>query len=259
MNEARLYLTIIPEALVASSLDPEAYGKYLAVGLQSRSRGQAIFFEVHPALASACFDVQSAFDRCRRESTHQPKHSVYISIYRVLERLPLLALGRLHLATHDGRVLALDAAPYPDHEPTRLHLYQELIPVKPRVASRWNPREFARELTTPNRPISLPKLMFAELVLHELAIDPLHARPNNLPYPNLEHLRDCLCGLLQDSAKNTKMVMRHLHQDLLYRTIRHGFFVADPNTLLFYPMPSPDTLEHHHRDWWRSAQSPPLD
>lgn len=250
---ARLYLTLIPEALVASMLPPEAYGSYLAVGLQAKTRGQAIFFEVDPARVGDAFDVAEAMERCARASSGQPKHSVYVSIYRVLERLPLAALGRLHLATDDGRVLALAEGSYPESEPDRLHLYQELAPVKPRVASRWNPREFARRITEPGRAISLPKVAFAELVLHELAVDPEHPRPGNLPYPNLEHLRDCLRVLRREPEKMTKMVMRHLHQELLFRTIRHGFFVGGGGQFKFYPMPPVETLEREHRDWWRSA------
>jgi len=253
MSGPHLYLNLIPEALVASMLGPQAYGNYLAVGLQAKTRGQAMFFEVNPELAAGHLDTSAALERCRRESEQAPKHSVYVSIYRVLERLPLEALGRLHLVTDDGRVLALEEAPYPATEPGRLHLYQELAPVKPRVVSRWNPREFVRRLTDPAHPVHLPKVVFAEMVLHELAVDPEHARPGNLPYGDLEHLRDCLLILKNEPGKETKMVLRHLHQELLYRTIRGGFFAGAGDVLKFYPMPPLEVLEREHRDWWRSA------
>lgn len=253
MSEPRLYLNLIPEALVASMLDPDAYGNYLAVGLQGKTRGQALFFEVNPQQAAECFEVRGALERCRRESLRAPKHSVYVSIYRVLERLPLEALGRLYLVTDDGRVLGLDEAPYPESEPERLHLYQELAPVKPRVVSRWNPREFVRRLTDPAHAVHLPKVVFAEMVLHELAVDPERARPQNLPYGDIEHLRDCLLILKNEPEKDTKTVLRYLNQELLFRTIRGGFFAGAGGVLKFYPMPSVEVLDRDHRDWWRSA------
>ena len=43
-----LYLSLNPEALIASHLAPEEFGAYLAVGTQKYSRGQAMFFEVDP-------------------------------------------------------------------------------------------------------------------------------------------------------------------------------------------------------------------
>ncbi len=42
-----LYLSMLPEALIASMLSPEEFGIYYAVGSQKKSRGQAIFFEKH--------------------------------------------------------------------------------------------------------------------------------------------------------------------------------------------------------------------
>ena len=45
--EIHLYLSIFPEALIASMLPPEEFGKYFAVGNRKRTRGQAIFFKVN--------------------------------------------------------------------------------------------------------------------------------------------------------------------------------------------------------------------
>ncbi|NJN25143.1 MAG: hypothetical protein HC819_03755 [Cyclobacteriaceae bacterium] len=41
-----LYFSVTPEALIASGLEPEKFGSYLAVGTQKRARGQAVFFEL---------------------------------------------------------------------------------------------------------------------------------------------------------------------------------------------------------------------
>ena len=37
------------EALVASHLEPEAFGRYMAVGTQKNARGNVLFFEIDPA------------------------------------------------------------------------------------------------------------------------------------------------------------------------------------------------------------------
>jgi hypothetical protein len=256
----RLYLNLIPESLVASALEPAAYGSYMAVGLHAKTRGQAIFFDVDgDAAAAAGFAVGEAFERCRVESVEAPKHSVYLSIYRVLERLPVAAMGRLYLTTDDGRVLALERRAFDPEEGRAYHLYQEFIPVKPRVASRLNPPDFCRHVTAPGGAISLPRLVFAELALRGLATDPASARVDDLPYPNLDHLRDCLLQLVGNTQKRTKLVIRHLHQELLYRTVRNGFFVGDQTDFAYYPMPSRETLERDHREWLRSAETLHID
>ena len=59
-----LYLSLNPEALVASHLPPEEFGAYLAVGTQKYSRGQAMFFEVDPELQSAYPPFQGIAQRC---------------------------------------------------------------------------------------------------------------------------------------------------------------------------------------------------
>lgn len=46
MKEHFLYLSATPEALIASGLEPEKFGSYLAVETQKRARGQALFFEL---------------------------------------------------------------------------------------------------------------------------------------------------------------------------------------------------------------------
>jgi len=41
-----LYLSLIPEALIASMLPPLEFGTYLAVGTKKRTRGQAMYFSL---------------------------------------------------------------------------------------------------------------------------------------------------------------------------------------------------------------------
>jgi len=251
-----LYLSLIPEALVASMLPPEDFGLYYAIGSAKHSRGQAIFFSIdRDKLSESDFPLGEIEQRCVPHADGSPKTSIYLSIYRVLERIPRDALVALHLATDDGRVLTLEPQPFvPDGE-DRAHLYQEFCPVSPRIVSRLNPAGFAEFITHSGRNVTVPRIVFAELTLGNLKNDPNHSDVDNLPYPNIGHLRDCLRDLSQAPAKSTKTVLRQMTQEVLYRTIRNGFFVGDDSGITAFPLPGADTLEREHFAWWRSAQT----
>lgn len=253
--KVNLYLSVIPEALIASHLAPEEFGNYYAVGSQKRSRGQAMFFEVHPDFASDYLRLGEAEKRCVPHEDGSPRRSSYLSIYRALEHVPLAALGKLYLSTDDGRVLGVDRAPYVATEASGLHLYQEICPVTPRVASKLAPPEFAAYITDRANPVSVEKIVFAELRLDALATDPEKGSVADLPYSNVDHLRDCLKELRNRYAKPTKVVARDTTAALLYRTVLGGFYVADRSGLAYYPLPARADLESRHYAWWRSASS----
>lgn len=248
-----IYLSMSPEALIASMLPPDQFGKYFAVGTKKRTRGQAYFFEVNAEKLGDAFPVSLIEERCRPHVDGRPKSSVYISIYRVLENIPLEALMSLYLVTDDGKVLELQSREYIPEEKKTLHLYQEICPVTPRIASKLGPVDFMKLITDRTQPISVPKLFFVELYLNSLGVNPLDAPTENLPYPNMEHLRDCLIQLLESESKPTKTVIRFFQGDLLYRTCKNGFFVGDKDAFLYYPLPSEEELEDKYHDWWRSA------
>ncbi len=248
-----LYLSATPEALIASMLSPTDFASYLAVGTEKRTRGQAIFFEVDMELVKNIVDIEYINRKCVPENGN-PKRSVYISIYRVIENLPLNALKSLYLTTDDGKVLELKQAPFiTDEDDLGLHLYQELLPVTPRVASSLNPKEFLYYMTGQVDHIRIPKLFFVELNLNSLSDDPINASVEDLPYPNIEHLRDCLIGLKNEPQKIKKTVIRFYQGDILYRTCKNGFFIGDEKSLLFYPFPEQKELEEKHYSWWKSA------
>jgi hypothetical protein len=250
-----LYLSLIPEALIASMLPPEDFGIHYATGSKKRSRGQAIFFEVaRDQLDPGAFPLEEADRRCVAQPNGAPKRSVYLSIYRALEHVPLAALRKLYLVTDDGRVLAVAPRAFEPAPPNGTYLYQEFCPVTPRVISRLSPDRFAAELTDASRPFHIPRLVFCDLTLGDLKSDPASPHVDDLPYPNIGHLRDCLRDLKTWPTKQTKTVLRQLTQDVLFRTVEHGFFVGDAGGILSYPMPSRDELEREHYAWWRSAQ-----
>ncbi len=251
--EKYLYLSLMPEALIASMLPPEDFGNYLAVGTKKRTRGQAIFFEVEPNFKSDYFNFADIDQRCVPHPDGKPKSSVYLSIYRVLENVPLQSLKKLYLVTDDGKVLGLDKTEYLGDNKEELHLYQQLCPVTPQIASKYNPEQFMKFVTNRNQPVSVPKLVFVELILDDLALDPKNASADNLPYLNIDHLRDCLEGLKKEPNKFTKTVIRYLQGDILYRTCKNGFFVGDQENLIYYQFPSKEELLDKYYSWYRSA------
>jgi len=248
-----LYLSLIPEALIASMLEPEEFGNYYAVGTKKKTSGQAIFFEVDPEFESSYFRIKEAVSRCVPHEDGSPKASIYISIYRVLEHVPMSALGKLYLVTQDGRTLGLDASAEIPLMDEGLHLYKEIAPVSPLVASRLNPMEFFDLIVkNPSSLLTLPAIAFAELRLDQLAEDPMMGRVGDLPYANIDHLREVLKDLKTKHIA-TKMVDRTSPVSFAYRTVKNGFYIGNETGLNFYPMPSSNELREMNYHWWRSA------
>ncbi len=247
-----VYLTCTPEALVASMLPPEGFGMYLSTGTKKRNKGQTIFFEVDLEMIEDKIDMDSLNRRCVAKEDGSPKSSVYLSVYRALETVPVAALKSLYLTTDHGTALELKKTPYDKSKETRnLHLYQELCPVTPMVASELPPSVFLKTLTDGSRPIVLPKLFFVELKLGELATNPLYGSAEQLPYSNIGHLRDCLEILKGEYEKHMKTVQRIYSGTLLYRTIETGFYVGSNDEMLYYPYPTMKELEDINYEFFR--------
>lgn len=250
-----LYLSLLPEALIVSQLDPEEFGFYYAVGSEKKSRGQAMFFEVDLNFRHPFFRMEDALARCKPHEDGSPKASIYVSVYRVLEHMDMDALKKLYLVTMDGRSLALDSGEYHpgEHDAEGLHLYQEIVPVSPLVVSRLDPVGFYDLIVkNPTSLITVPAICFAELQLGELAFDPVMGISDHLPYGNSDHLRQCLSEV-KTKYISTKMVDRISSPVVQYRTIKNGFFVGNGNGLKYFPMPSMQELRSENYRWFRSA------
>ena len=248
-----LYLSLIPEALIASMLEPEEFGSYYAVGTKKKSSGQAIFFEVDPDFRSKYFRIKEGVSRCVPHEDGTPKASIYISVYRVLEHVSISALGKLYLTTQDGRTLGLESSKEMPYLDDGLHLYKEIVPVSPLIASRLNPMEFFDLIVkNPTSLVTLPSIAYVELRLDELAEDPEMGQVGDLPYSNMDHLREVLKDL-KTKPVATKMVDRASPATFPYRTVKNGFFVGNESASAYYPMPSSDYLRENNYRWWRSA------
>ncbi|MFN8239387.1 MAG: hypothetical protein U0X39_01390 [Bacteroidales bacterium] len=252
--EKHIYLTINPEAMIGSMMPPEDFGHYMATGTKKSNKSQVIFFELDFEQARPFFNNAYLEARCVRKADGSPKSSVYLSIYRVLEVIPLSALLNLYVTSDHGHVLRLDKAPYDTKKEARkeMHLYQELCPVSPMVASNLTPVEFLEILTDGSLQIKLPKLFFADLKLGELAYSPLHGSADDLPYQSVSHLRDCLEIIKTEDMKQMKTVHRIFSGNLLYRTIDTGFYVGAGKQIVFYPFPSMEEIKALNFDFYKA-------
>jgi hypothetical protein len=245
------------ESLVASHLDPEAFGTYMAVGTNKLASGHVVFFEIDPSFAQLTdhFNMDDIEGRCAPHADGSPKRSKYISVYRVMEFLPLPVYRGLYLTTPDGRVLRLDESPFEDaDEANGINLYQELCPLIPMVVSSLAPRQFVHALTNPKSPVSAPRLFFADLRLDR---DERGKLAGWLPYTDPLHIEDCVRQLSTPAlgAKTTKTVSRTPRTRGFFRAIRRGFFLGDQAGMKFYRFPSREDLEVIHQKWWHSASA----
>ena len=250
-----LYLTLIPETLVLSMLNPEEFAVYYAIGERSKSSEQVMFIEVDPTFRSDFFDIETGISRCVPSANGKPKSSVYVAIYRVLEHIPISAMDKLYYVTRDGRSLGVAKMPAANNEPG-LHLYSELAPTRPAVVSPHGPLAFKNLMMGDQANFKgLPAIAFAELKLGQLSDDPENGIADNLPYDNIQHLRNCLLEVGTKTVAS-KLFSLSGHHILTFRMLKHGVFVASAAEGLFlYPMPNPADLRKHHYDWWRSINT----
>ena len=241
-----LYFSLIPEALIASMLTPEQFGQYYATGPKYKSKGQAIFFEVDPAFRHDFFAIDEGIRRCVPHPDGAPKNSVYISVYRVLEHIPVSALGKLYLSTAYGHTLGLEQSAIQPREAPMLHMYQDLVPVNSLVVSTLDPIGLYQGVTSqPAKFIRFPGLCFVELGLGALATDPANGPVGDLPYSFIHHLRETLLEL-DPAGKESKLVHRVHSLEFPYRMIKSGFYIGSGPNLAFYPMPSHEALRREH-------------
>lgn len=248
-----LYLSLIPEALIASMLSPEQFATYYAVGTTKKQHGEAMFIEIDPNFRNDFFRIEEGIERCVPHPDGSPKKSVYIATYRVLEHIPIELMQNLHLVTAYGQSLRLQpSTDIPDSE-NGLHLYQEIAPITPLVVSSFGPSRFYDFIIRdPRSMVHLPAIAFAELTLGDLATDPEYGALKDLPYDHIHHLRECLVEV-KNKRVHTKIVNRVQAPEFPYRTIKSGIFVGKPEGLLHFALPSREALRSEHYRWWRSA------
>lgn len=250
-----LYLSLMPEALIASMLAPEEFGTYYSVGETKKQRGQAIFIELDPTFRHKFFRIDQGIARCVPHEDGAPKKSVYIATYRVLEHVPLSVMKKLYLVTAYGQTLGLERSDEMPSDEVDFHMYQELTPVHPLVVSTFAPYDFYNFIINdPQSMIHLPAIAFVDLELGELATDPEHGEVRDLPYSFIHPLREILLDL-KHKAITTKMVNRVQSVEFPFRMIKNGIFIGNKEALAYYPLPPREKLRSEYYRWWRSANA----
>lgn len=248
------YFSVMPvEALIASELPPEAFGSYMATGSHKGSAEQLIFMEIEPGFGTD-FDWDYAKARCVPHPDGRPKQSVYLSIHRVLERIPTDRMGALYLVTRDGRSLRLEKTAYqPEADWKGPALYKELCPVIPLVAASLDPQAFGVFMTTPERKIHVPAIIFADIRIIDMDNLRDSGHVGTVSKQELEHVRHCIETVRDDPEKMTKTVDRSFISKFTYQTIANGIYVSTGSGIVSYLLPPHDVLIKTQYDWCRSA------
>ena len=252
--ETKFYLTIFPmEALIASQLPPLEFGTYMATGTKNGSFEKLVFIEVESGFGNY-FDWKHATERCVPHENGEPKHSVWMSVYRALEHVPLDKLKSLYLATDDGRTLEIERQDVGTEGMERpFWVYQEMCPVRPLVVSTYNPPTFVRYMTHENVKVAVPKIAFADLKV--IDFDNLEHTGNvgSTYDSNLDHLKECIRAVTTNEVKKVKNVERSRTESFGYQIINRGIYIGSSDEMVMYPMPSKDEIRQYHYDWGRSA------
>lgn len=247
------YLTVFPlEALIASQLDPVQFGAYMATGSKKGSAERLMFAEIaNPECAAV--DRDYARSRCVAHANGDPKHSVYLSVYRALESIPIGDLGSLYLTTVDGRVLELPMSSPGSRSQKPYYLYQELCPIQPLVISNLTPDAFAAALCDPARKVSVPKIVFADCKTPDLN-DPENTGNIGTTFARRRaHLLDCIASVSGPAGKPAKTFDRSHVAAFTFQLIDTGVYVADGERIALWAMPNAEQLRELDYDWGRSA------
>lgn len=255
-----LYVIMHPsKALIASQLEPEEFGRYYSIGASRHYQGKLLFVEIDIGFRNPYFEIDHFLEQTVEHDDGRPKHSKFIKSYRVLEHVDLDAMGPLYATTAGGETLKIERKQdWKVTDPGRVRLFQELNPLHLLVASSYDQREFGALMTSPENPLSFPKLFFTQLdldvsgFLADRRSNPF--TPSPVPGVHPQKLEGVLQAVDSDTAPRTKSIGGHGSFDgIPFGLIRHGFWLAAGSDMVFYPMPSQDELRSKHRAWWRTS------
>lgn len=255
-----LYAIMYPNhALVASQLEPEDFGKHYSVGTKRYYSGKMVFLEVGIDFRNDYFELDKALEQTVEHEDGSPKHTKFVSSYRVLEHLDTSALGSLFLATVSGETVEITGQSYePFNEQGRVRIIQELNPVQMLAATTFDHKALGKYLTDAGNPKGAPKLFFTEydldvdLFLETWERNPLMSPP--IPGVHPQKLKHVVEHLLEAPEPGALSIgLQSVFDEVQYSQIKHGFFLAAGDELLYYPMPSQETLERKHYAWWKSS------
>ena len=254
--DKHFYLSIFPlEALIASQLEPEQFGQYMATGRKNGSYEGLMFIEIEGGFGNF-FDWKHADEKCVAHDNGEPKHSLWMSTYRTLENVPLSALKELYLTTDDGRSLKLEPREYrrPDFD-RKYWTYQELCPIRPLVVSTYDPETFSEHMTHPDVKVGVPKIAFADLKVVNFYYLEDTGNLGSVYDTNLDHLKQCIISVTGSGEKKVKNVERSRTESFGYQTINQCVYVGEGRNVVEYKMPTIDEIRMNHFEWGKSAMA----
>ncbi len=256
-----LYAVMYPNrALIASQLDPEAFGKHYSVGTKRYYSGKMLFVEVDPEYRNDYFEIDKYLDLCVPHPDGTPKQTKFISSYRVLEHIDIEAIGALYAVTVSGETLKLEKTDYQSKHQGKdaIKIIQELNPLQLVVATTYDHRAFGQEMTAAGNTKGAPKLFFtqykfdADKFLQRWQENPFMSPP----FPGVHSQKlEVVVRALQEAEEPvfSSIGLQSVFDKVLYRNVGPGFFLAEGEKLLFYPLPSEEVLQRDHYSWWRAT------
>ncbi len=256
--EKHLYMIVYPtNALVASQLNPTEFAAHYTTGSAKHFHGKVIFAEVDINYRTSHIDIENYLKLTVAHPDGGPKKTKYISSYAVLEHIDLKALKNLYLVTANGIALELQAKPYTAiNEPGLVRMYQEITPLSNLVASTLDQRSFGKYITSETKSKGAPKIFFTQFDFNVSEFMEKNKRGEIVfsPFPetNPHRLFDFLEEIQMHPEKKTKTIsLNSILRETSYELVRHGFWFACANELLFYPMPTKAQLENEFYYWWK--------
>lgn len=253
-----LYMIVFPNnALVASQLEPDKFGEHYTTGSSKNTNGKVIFAEIDINFRDPYFEIDKYLAETVPHDDGGPKKTKYISSYNVLEHVNLESIKTLYLCTTNGKVLPILPADYSAvNQPGKIRVYQEICPLDTLVASNKDQREFGQFITTKNKSKGAPKILFTQVDFHVESF--LEANKHKdiysieMPGVNPYRFYDCIKELKDHPEKLTKTInLGGILRDISYKFLRHGFWFAEGEKLLFFPMPSIEEMENKYFYWWK--------
>ncbi|KUG26086.1 hypothetical protein ASZ90_004081 [hydrocarbon metagenome] len=256
--QKHLYMIVFPiNALVASQLEPDQFGKHYTTGSAKHYSGKVIFTEVDINYRHPYFEIDKYLDLTVPHEDGSPKKTKFIKSYGVLEHVELSAIKKLFLVTNNGSVLSIESAEYTAvNLPGLIRIYQEVCPLENLIASNKDQREFGRFITTETVSKGAPTMCFTQI---DFNIEQFFENNKNkdilqidLPGVNPYRFFDCVMDLKNNPDKFTKTIsLGSLLREISYKFLRHGFWFVKGEDIKFFPMPSEADLENKYFYWWK--------
>ena len=257
--DTHLYVIMWPNyALVGSNLPPEEFGKHYTLGSSRYFHGQVVFAEIEPSYRHPELKIDKFIDEVKPNAAGHPKRTKFFCTYRVLEHVDLSAFQKLYITSTMGKELEIESAPYEkEHDSGYLRTFQELTPMRAIALSWMTPPEFGKYITDAEQPKSAPKVLFTQIdfdienFLSRLETDPFHKSP--IPNVHPHKLREQILEVRGNPNKRVKGIsLDAAFGQMAFTKLRTGFWIANGNKLLFYPIPSIEDLKEKHWEWYKS-------